>query len=91
MFIFTFSLIESSGFVYGSMNFLEKIGIGAIFILLQKLMPVLPHVIVDSVSYFKWIFTLGVGGLYLCGFLCAGLLMIPKIGKMSIRRVNPVT
>ena len=77
-------LSESSGFVYGSMSFVEKMSFGAVFMLIQKFMPVFSHDTQISIPYFKLILSYGCGGTYLWGLICAGFLMTRQIRERYV-------
>ena len=72
--------VESSGFVYGTISFVEKIFVGVAVILVQKLMPNLPKENNVSIDYFKWILAFGCGGGFLFSLMLLGILMPMKIG-----------
>ena len=79
-----FLMLESSGFVYGSMSFVEKLCFAGVFMLIQNFMPVLAHDSVDSVHYFKWILSFGCGGMYLFGLICVGFLMSKELRQRYV-------
>ena len=72
--------IESGGFVYGTLSFVEKIFVGIVVILLQEFMPVLPKENKESIAYFKWILSYVCGGGFLFSFILLVILMPMKIG-----------
>ena len=76
-----FFFIESSGFVYGTMSFVEKIFVGIAIMLVQKYMPNLSNNPHASVPYFKWMFVIGCGGVFIFSMIIFAILMPQKIGK----------
>ena len=82
-----FLMLESSGFVYGSMSFVEKLCFAGVFMLIQNFMPVLMHNSVDSVQYFKWILTFGCGGMYVFGLICVGFLMTKELRQRYVDNI----
>ena len=72
--------IESGGFVYGTLGFVEKIFVGIAVILLQEFMPVLPKENKESIAYFKWILSYVCGGVFLFSFILLAILMPMRIG-----------
>ena len=72
--------VESSGFVYGTISFVEKIFVGLAVILVQKIMPNLPKENKVSIAYFKWILAFGCGGGFLFSLILLVILMPMKIG-----------
>ena len=73
--------IESSGFVYGSMSFVEKIAVGAAIMLIQKYMPDLSFQNNAFILYFKWVLAFGCGGMILLSLFLFAILMHKRIGK----------
>ena len=76
-------LIDSSGFVYGTISFIEKICLGLSIMLIQEFMPKLP-VKEDnnfSTSYFKWILSIVLGGLLTLILFLLALIMNQEIGQ----------
>ena len=86
--------IESSGFVYGSTSFVEKIAVGVAIMVVQKYMPDLSLQDNTSVLYFKWILALGCGGIIVLSLFLFAILMHEKIGKRrdagQINERNPL-
>ena len=73
--------IESSGFVYGIMGFVEKISVGATILFIQKCMPELPDENQVTIPYFKWILAFGCGGMFIFSLVLIVFLMPLKIGQ----------
>ena len=72
--------VESSGFVYGAMSFVEKIAVGIAVVLVQIFMPNLPKENQVSIVYFKWILSFGCGGVFLFSLVLLTILMHINIG-----------
>ena len=73
--------IESGGFVYGTMSFVEKIAVGVAIMLVQKYMPDLSLQSNTSILYFKWVLALGCGGMILLSLFLFAILINEKIRK----------
>ena len=73
--------IESGGFVYGTMSFIEKIAVGVAIMVVQKYMPDLSIQNNTSVLYFKWVLALGCGGMILFSLFLFAILMNEKLRK----------
>ena len=73
--------LESSGFVYGTMDMFDKIVTGVAIVLVQKFMPDLPDPIDVSILYFKWILAFGLGGSFIFSIILWVFLMPQKIGQ----------
>ena len=73
--------IESGGFVYGTMSFIEKIAVGVAIMIVQKYMPDLSIQNNTSVLYFKWVLALGCGGMILFSLFLFAILMNEKLRK----------
>ena len=73
--------LESSGFVYGTMDMFDKIVTGVAIVLVQKFMPDLPDPIDVSTLYFKWILSFGLGGIFIFSIILWVLLMPQNIGQ----------
>ena len=73
--------VESGGFVYGTMSFVEKIAVGVAIMLVQKYMPDLSLQNNTSVLYFKWVLALGCGGMILFSLFLFAILINEKIRK----------
>ena len=73
--------LESSGFVYGTMDMFDKIVTGIAIVLVQKFMPDLPDPIDVSILYFKWILSFGLGGTFIFSIILWVFLMPQKIGQ----------
>ena len=73
--------LESSGFVYGTMDMFDKIVTGVAIVLVQKFMPDLPDPMDVSVLYFKWILSFGLGGSFIFSIILWVLLMPQKVGE----------
>ena len=79
--IFLILSLESSGFVYGTMDMLDKIVTGVAIVLVQKFMPDLPDPIDVSILYFKWILSFGLGGTFIFSIILWVFLMLQKVGR----------
>ena len=77
-------VLESSGFVYGTMDMVDKIASGVAILLVQKFMPDLPAPIHISILYFKWILAFGLGGTFIFSIILWAFLMTKKIGQRYV-------
>ena len=74
-------VLESSGFVYGTMDMVDKIVQGFAIALVQKFMPDLPDPIDVSILYFKRILSFGLGGTFIFSIILWVLLIPQKVGR----------
>ena len=73
--------IETSGFVYGAMSFVDKVSCGGVLMLVQQYMPEIPEGSTLKYDYFQWILVYGCGGAALLGLLMIALLWPMTIGQ----------
>ena len=80
---FTYIFIESSGFVYGAMGFVEKLIVGFVIILVQWLMPILSNENTTSVVFFKHVLVFGYGGIIVFSLFIMVALLSIKNGQRN--------
>ena len=73
--------LETSGFVYGAMSFVDKVSCGAALMVVQQYMPDIPEGSTLKYDYFQWILVYGCGGAAIFGLLMIALLWPMKIGQ----------
>ena len=74
-----FIFIESSGFVYGTIGFVEKIFVGIVILLVQNWMPNLSNDNATSVFFFKYILAFGLGGILTFSVILLAIIVSQKL------------
>ena len=72
-----FISLENSGFVYGTIGFVEKIFVGIVILLVQNWMPNLSNDNATSVLFFKYILAFGLGGILIFSLILL-VILVPK-------------
>ena len=80
--------LENSGFVYGTIGFVEKIFVGIVILLVQNWMPNLSNDNATSVLFFKYILAFGLGGILIFSLILLAILMFNSqaSGKYQITK-----
>ena len=77
----SYYLIDTSGFVYGAMGFVDRLVVGAAVMMIQNFCPTIPKNPLQPITYFQWVLAIFNGG-----FICAALILVATlllIGRKS--------
>ena len=63
--------VDTSGFVYGVLGFVDRLVVGAAVMVIQNFCPELPKNPLQPITYFQWVLAIFNGG-----FICVALALI---------------
>ena len=63
--------LDTSGFVYGVLGFVDRLVVGIAVMVIQKFCPALPQKPLQPITYFRWVLAIFNGG-----FICLALALV---------------